>query len=272
MQNKQIAKEARESLKNNFKKSLIIFLLYAVIFNITSFIKTPLLKAIIAIALIVIYPALAYGLIISFTKIHKKENVKILDFIILGFQNFTKAWHIIFRIFLKLWPQILTSVVINILTLILTIPLLGRISLDTALNVNIRTLYILIWTYSLILFFIIVYLTIVYPKSLYYTFSNYIMIDTNNSITAKEAVEKSIELMGNNRLKYFKLVLSFVGWYLLVVLIGTIISLIISFIIYTVSPYLIARILGIVFSAFISSYMQTANIHFYEALKQENNN
>lgn len=85
-------------------------------------------------------------------------------------------------------------------------------------------------------------------KSFYYVFTQYIMIDSNNTLTGKQAAEKSRELMTGNRGKYFVFVLSFFGWAILV-----------PFTFYVGMLWLIP-------------YIQIATVIFYESLIGVNKN
>lgn len=274
MGNKQIAKESRNFLKNNLKISVLMCLILTLITNTISLINTneKVLYSIISIALFIIEPALSYGITISFMKLQKSESVKVYDFIVLGFKNFSKAWSIIFRNFLKLWPQILSFVVISILTFVLSSNMFLTLITNNASTTADIFGYAVIWMYSLLLFYVILYLIIVYPKSLYYFFSNYVMIDNNNSITAKEAVEKSKELMKNKRLKYFKFILGILGWYFLIAIVFSVILTVVSRVFNNnINNTIISRIASIIILPFFYAYLRISNIHFYESLKQENN-
>ena len=69
-----------------------------------------------------------------------------------------------------------------------------------------------------IIFMIIYLIAIVWVivKSYYYSLAQYVAFD-NPDLTATECVEKSKELMTNNRGKLFCLQLSFIGWGILAV-------------------------------------------------------
>jgi uncharacterized membrane protein len=67
-------------------------------------------------------------------------------------------------------------------------------------------IFILLWSLLLIIPGII--------ASLRYSLAFYIMVD-NPEIGAREAINRSKEMMRGQKWKYFKLLLSFIGWYLL---------------------------------------------------------
>ncbi len=76
-------------------------------------------------------------------------------------------------------------------------------------------------TYLLILLFVVLWgLLLIIPgiiASISYSMTFYILVD-NPSITPKEAIRKSKEMMMGNKWKYFKLGLRFIGWMILGVL------------------------------------------------------
>ncbi|VEU81053.1 DUF975 family protein [Haploplasma axanthum] len=52
-------------------------------------------------------------------------------------------------------------------------------------------------------------------KALAYSMTELIIADSNEELTATEAIQKSQELMHGNKMKLFMLYLSFIGWYIL---------------------------------------------------------
>lgn len=82
-------------------------------------------------------------------------------------------------------------------------------------------------------------------KAYQYMLVNYIIAD-NDKITAKEALELSKEMMQGNKLRMFYLHLSFIGWFLLIVVTFGIAAL------------------------YVIPYMYTANAQFYQELKEKN--
>jgi uncharacterized membrane protein len=71
------------------------------------------------------------------------------------------------------------------------------------------SIYILLWTLLLVIPGII--------ASIRYSQAFYIMID-EPELTASEAINRSKEMMNGQKMKYFLLLLSFLGWYLLSIL------------------------------------------------------
>lgn len=276
MKNKQIAEESRQTLKNNFKICFLICLLSTIISNSVTLLEKSIPTLIISIALFIITPALSYGIIMCFMKIHKDDSegdsTKIFDFITLGLQNLKKAWSIIFRTLLKIWPQLLLFLLACIIALMLSFSTFKEIliSSNTSMDLLSISVYSIFYVFGVFFIILLLYLIFIFPKILYYNFSDYIMIDNNNSITAKEAVEKSEELMKNNRLKYFKYILGFIGWYFLASIIINIISNFVKNIFDLNNYTIITYIVGMIITPIITAYIQMANVHFYESLKQEN--
>lgn len=98
--------------------------------------------------------------------------------------------------------------------------------------------------YHILLFFCFVYNI---TKSYYYQIAYFIAVD-NADLTAKEAVEKSQELMAGNRAKLFWLELSFIGWAILATI-----------------PFCIGYL-------WLAPYVQMATIAFYKFVIGDNSN
>ena len=103
-----IRKMARESLSGKWGKAVLITICYALIvfaFNLLkSFTgKVPILGSIVSIGILVISVPLSFGLLVSFIKLKRGEDVKAFDFLTCAFSSyFSRAWKISFRMFLKL--------------------------------------------------------------------------------------------------------------------------------------------------------------------------
>lgn len=231
-----IKAKARESLKGNWGTAVLITLcLYGILYaaNFISAFSGGLL----GIAITIITIPLEFGMIFSFLKIRKKEDVGVGDFFNLGFKNFAKSWGIVGNTLLKIWvPLVVLIVSLVVLIIGIVIISIGGVQDEIAI--------LLIGLFIIIAAFIGYMISIVwlYVKGLLYSLANIIAMD-NEELTAKEAIEKSEEMMKGNRGKYFLLNLSFIGWSFLTV--------------FTLG-------IGILW---LIPYMEFSNIEFYEELK-----
>ena len=202
----EIRKEAREALKGKWGKGVCIVLAYLLISFVIGLLEglvgeESVLYTIIDLAYLVISVPLSFGLIISFTKLKRGEDVKAFGFIKDGLSRFKKSWGIAFRTFLKLLlPFICVIVVIVLMTSLVIVNTISSSS-NSALSLIGVALYIAVLVY-------------VVSRALLYTLSYYIGYD-NPELSSKECVLKSEELMKGNRGNYFLLELSFIGWILL---------------------------------------------------------
>lgn len=110
-------------------------------------------------------------------------------------------------------------------------------------TVAIKNIYIGLWTLLLIIPGII--------KSYQYAMTNYILLD-NPEKKNNEAIEMSMDMMRGNCLKLFCLDLSFIGWFLLCLLVS-----------------ICTCGLGIITFLFLFPYWATARAAFYESLVGE---
>ena len=238
---KDIRKQAREALAGKWGKGVLIALIYFAISFVLSLFSSlskniEFLKFIIEIATIVINIPLIFGLVSSFFKLKKGEEVKFYDFLILGFKNFGRSWKVAGNILLKMWlPILLYIVAIVIITIGATIGITaGLVAKSTA---------VLVITYVVCAIIFIAAFAFMFIKSLNYTVA-YIVACDNVELSAKEAVEESEKLMKGYRGKYVLLQLSFIGWAILSIL---------------------TIYIGLLW---LIPYMQMASICFYEYIKK----
>ena len=207
-----IREEARNSLKGKWLKAIIMLFLEVIIVGIASAISeaikdNSIIKPIFAIIEIIIQIPLTYGLIHSFIKLKRNEEVNYFDFIKIGFANFSRSWKICFRTILKMIVPILC--IIGAIVLFSVMLISGGVT-GITFNVGQQAL-------GLIIFAIIIYVAaIAYAViiGLKYALTIYIAYD-NQDMSAKELVEKSEDLMIGHRGDLFVLVLSFLGWAIL---------------------------------------------------------
>ena len=112
--------EARRHLDGKWGKAACISLAYMAVFFVLGFVggflpEKSLITNIYSLAVYVIEIPLSFGLIISFYKLYRFEDIKAFDFLSSGFSNFKKAWGISLRIALKLIIPIILLLVAYIL-------------------------------------------------------------------------------------------------------------------------------------------------------------
>ena len=198
----ELRKQAREALKNNWGKAILLTLAYYFFIVILDAIQkilfnTPSLSLAYSIFELVITVPIAFGLSISFLNLKRKKTTTAFSFITEGFSRFGKCWNIYLWVFVKMLLPICCFIMAIVL-----------FSLLLAMRLQ-------IWL--VIIISIIAYLAcIVYAVSrgLLYSLVYYIACDEPD-LTGKEVVNKSEELMAGNRGNLFLLELSFIGWFFL---------------------------------------------------------
>ena len=212
MLSSEIRAEARRKLAGRWGKAALLVLAYMAIMFVIGFVQGILPKQIewlISIVVAVIEIPLAYGLIVSFLKFFNEEEVKYFDFLSTGFNNFVRAWKVL------LWT--LVKMLVPVILLVVAIVLMGvgiagsTASILFSSNSSAGGFGVLT-VVSVILYIVAIIWLIV--KSYSYQLSYLIAIE-NPSILAKEAVERSAELMQGRKAKLFWLQLSFIGWAIL---------------------------------------------------------
>lgn len=204
----EIRAKARKSLDGKWGKSALSTLIFVVFLWIVNFIVSfisstfPILAVLINVVWIVIATPISFGMLTTFIKFkrEKNEEVKYTDFIQTAFSNFGKVWNVFGNILLKMLPLII-GIIIGCFLIIFGIALI-------VLSFN----YSFIITIGALIYFVCIVLLI--PKSFLYSLSYAILYD-NPHMCGIDIVEKSEQLMKNNRWKLFCLYLSFIGWALL---------------------------------------------------------
>ncbi len=229
MNSVEIRRSAREFLAGKWGKAALITFIYGVISYLLSLVLNfiPIIGSLISS---IISVPLAFGLLCSFIKLKRGEDVSCFSFFNDGFSNFSQVWFVQLRTLLKLLPFIVGMIVCYVLILVVS-----TASIIGGASAGIGVLSIL----AIICLFVISIAMI--PKSMLYSLTQYILFDNPNK-TALEIVEESEQLMRGNRANLFLLSLSFFGWALLACL-----------------------TFGIGFF-FLFPYMQFATIIFYEKL------
>lgn len=211
----EIRAEARKKLTGNWTKCALYTLLLTIISmlysSIEGFLNQGILKTLFDILWYIIYVPISYGFVATFMNIFNGNTVDIFYFLTEGFKNFKKVWKVTLQTLLKLigWFSLL----------ILSMVLLGISILSTAASsvislgaISSFTNFGVLGTISLILLLVsLVGLTI---KELSYVLNFFILFE-EPELSSKEIVNKSEQLMNNNRSRYFCLSLSFIGWAIL---------------------------------------------------------
>ncbi len=236
-----IRRQAREALSGKWKKGVLITLVYFAFDLVLGYISSlvqdvAVLDFLVDVATLIISIPIAYGVIISFMKLKRGEEVKCYDFFSLGFSNFARSWKLAGNMLLKLWLPILLYV-LAMLVLAFAI----SFSAATAILSDVSTATVFVSIIGIIL--AIAAFVYFFVSTLSYTLTYMIAYD-NETMEAKDVVEESKKLMTGNRANYVLLQLSFIGWAILTV-----------FTLYIGVLWLIP-------------YMQVAMICFYDVLKE----
>lgn len=211
-----IRREARVKLTGKWGQAALITLVYAVITYVIQFLCNLIPVIGPFIALLITVP-IGYGIIVSFIKLKRGEDVSLVQFLTDGFNSFSKAWSVSLNILLKM----IVPIVIEIIFVIMFIGSVGMIfvggisSLEASSAAGLAEAGGMFGFISIIgLMAVGIWITC---KSFYYVLSFYILND-NEGLSGKEVVEKSAELMEGKRASYFWLSLSFIGWAILAVI------------------------------------------------------
>jgi len=275
---KEIKKEAIEVLKykNNWIKLTIMLIAYYLLCYLSKmFYKYDNKIGVLGIIVFAIFSIpFAYGVIVSFIKAYKKEEVHILGFITEGFSNFYKSWEIFFRKLVKLLPWILLVIVIQYVCLEYISTKIGNLIIEKNLSFGLASgLY---RTYTTIISIVLTILKImIYIKSLPYLATEYIIYE-NENITVKNALEESKKIIAENKDKWRKVTFLFIGInYGLYISLITIMYLIMNALIDTNiesfnSIYLIISVLNYIRMIFIIIVIQAFYVVMYKNKMKSN--
>ncbi len=208
MTSSELRSSAREALKGKWGKAALITLVYTIITFVISFVLT-FIPFVGNLASFVISLPLSYGILVSFIKLKRNEEVGYADFLNSGFSAFGKVWAVFGNMILKLIvPVVLVIIFILLLTFSGVGAGIGAAFSSANATVGFAGLAIVaLIGYIASLIYLIV-------KSYYYSLSYYILYD-NQDKTGKEIVEESERLMTGNRWSFFWLGLTFIGWVIL---------------------------------------------------------
>ena len=208
MTSSQLRTNARESLKGKWGKAALITLIYIIITYVISFVLS-FIPVFGAIALWVISLPLSYGILVTFVKLKRGEEVSYVDFFNFGFSRFSKVWTVFGNMVLKLIvPVILVVVFIMLMVFGGAGAIVGATFKTISATVGFSGITIIgLIGYIASLIYLVV-------KGYLYSLSYYILND-NPDKTGKEIVEESEKLMKGNRWSFFWLGLTFIGWAIL---------------------------------------------------------
>ena len=225
----ELKQQAKDTLRGRWGTAIGMILVYELLIGAIGMIAN-FIPFIGSVALLVVSVPLSFGFIGQLLKFSRKEQVGVLDYFTIGFNNFGKSWSIVGYTLLKLVGYIIAYVVCTFAMVGLIV---ASISAESVVMLAIGMIIIGI------LFFVIYVLLLM--KSYLYVLTEYIGND-NPGMSAKEVVEKSGELMRGHRWELFVLELSFIGWAILAMLTCGI---------------------GLLW---LEPYMQVTTIKFYESL------
>lgn len=208
MTSSDLRKNARESLSGKWGKAALTTLIFVVINWAIGFVL-GFIPFIGGILVTIISLPISYGLLVTFMKLKRNEEVSFTDFLNLGFSSFGKVWGVFGNMILKL---IIPIVLVVVFIMLMTFSGIGA-GVGVAFNsVSATTSFAGLTIVGLIGYIIsLIYLMV---KSYYYSLSFYILYD-NPDKTGKEIVEESQRLMTGNRWRFFWLGLTFIGWAIL---------------------------------------------------------
>lgn len=217
-------KDARNHLTHKWGKGALIALCYFLIefaFNLLSSFTENIafLNLIISIGIMIVSVPISYGLIISFMKLKRDEEVNVFDFLTFGFSEFSRAWSISFSMLGKLIIPIILMVLSFVVLFVGMTFSIYSISSSIITEASSAHNMTTIGQIRIVIGFIALLASSIYSyiKQLSFVLSYNISYDEPN-LTGKEVVEKSQSLMNGNRGNYFVLSLSFIGWSLLALL------------------------------------------------------
>ncbi len=259
----ELKKDAREKLKGRWGSAICMYIAYSLFIFLIGFVsgfldgifgKNSVITFGLQILLIIICLPLTFGFLVSMVKLYRGESVGYFSFVSTGFSNIYNAWKVFGRTLLKLALPIILVVLTDLFL---------AVSRVASVITSGSVLFSILPPIALILFIAAYIFAIV--KSLYYVLGNLILCD-NPELTGKEIVEKSAEMMKGNRMKYFLLILSFIGWILLIYLIFYAFAFMLSATLANVLSKIIPLIIALVSFLVLSCYITFSMISFYEDL------
>lgn len=210
----EIRANAREALKGKWGKAALMVLCYSLIIFVGTFLLN-LVPVIGSFCYMIISIPISYGLLVSFIKLKRDEEIGYVDFLSIGFSSFGKVWGVFGNTLLKIIiPIILVIVFIMIFVFSTTGSMMSLVLSDSYYSASSAIGFGGIAMIALIGYIAsLIYLVI---RSYNYVLSFYLLYDHPDK-TSKEIVEESEILMKGNRWSFFWLGLTFIGWAILTV-------------------------------------------------------
>ena len=204
----ELRAEARKSLTGKWGKAALMMLVYGIITITISFVLNfiPVIGPIVSF---IIDLPIGYGLLVSFIKLKRGEDVGYIDFLNLGFSSFSKVWVVFGNTILKM--------IIPIVLVIVFLMLMIFGGAGSAVGVVASSSSTATGFGALAIIGLIGYLaSLIYAmvKGFLYSLTYYILYD-NPNMPAKDIVEESARLMLGNRWRLFWLPITFIGWAIL---------------------------------------------------------
>lgn len=208
----EIKQIAKNKLSGNLGKAYSITAIFIVINLVISYLSTliqnitveiPFIQIVTYIIFILITLPISFGFISSIVKLLKGENPSYTNIINDALLNASKTIGVFFRILLKM---LIPSVIVIFICIALFF-LITKIA-----SFTISEYLLIIFSLFILAILIIAILSIPYSLSIY-------ALANNNKLSAKEAVNQSIDLMNGNKWNFAKLIISFSGWLILISLI-----------------------------------------------------
>lgn len=201
MKASEIRAQAREDLSGKWGKVILLNVLFFVAVFVMSMINfIPVIGGIICVLLSV---PLSYSYAENLMRLKRGETENVTELFTNIGNNFSRSWGVTFQTILKAIVPLIAIIVIAFIGIIFI-----------AVNaVNGEAGGVVLVGLLMYIALIAVYIWF-FCKVLLLVLGEYIAID-NPELSAKESVEKSMELMKGNRWKYIWLELSFIGWAIL---------------------------------------------------------
>jgi len=202
--------KARANLTGKWGKAALLMLVYIILIAIVSFVLN-LIPVVGSLAYAVISVPLSFGLVVTYMKLKRGEDVTYTEFFNNGFNAFGRVWGVVLWTFVKL----LAPTIIMIIAMIIMAfggTMLGVGSLADSGSASASVLGGIIFVLGLVgTIGSSIWLTV---KSYLYKLTMYLLND-NPTMSSKEVVEESARLMQGNRWRLFCLEFSFIGWAIL---------------------------------------------------------
>ena len=197
----EIRQEARKCLTGKWGKGALATLIFFVIDYIISFVLN-LVPMVGSIASLIITVPLSFGFtVVVMSKLKRGEEISYLEFFKNGFDKFVKVWQTTLWIFVKM----LAPIVVAIIGAVVMVTGFTMSATGSSAGAIIGILGVIAY---------IVGIVWAIPRAYSYKLALYIIND-NPDMLAKEAVEKSAEIMNGHRWAFFWLQCTFIGWAIL---------------------------------------------------------